>query len=210
MVTSKPDRVAVFIDGFNLYHFIQNNKEYRPYKWLDLMEFSKKFLPPKAIIKRVTYFSALPFWNPQKVKRHELYIKALESVGVKICLGYFKRVEKCVTLNKRLKLTLSTHEEKKTDVNIGIEMILAAHRDEFDIALLMSGDTDFHPVVEALKTEFPEKKVWVVVPNRQIVKPLDKLADKCSRIKKKQLATSQFPIKITLKSGISVSRPKEW
>jgi len=144
------------------------------------------------------------------VKRHELYIKALKTTGVETYLGYFKKVYKNVQINKRLQIQLATHEEKQTDVNIGIEMIRSGYKDEFDIALLISGDTDFHPIVRMLKTEFKNKKIWVVVPNKAIVKPLDKIADRCSTINEKHLADSQFPEKITLGSGREITKPSTW
>lgn len=210
MSQHKQSRVVVFVDGFNLYHFINRTRSYHGYKWLDIRSFSEKYLPPSANISRIIYFSALPYWNPKKVKRHELYIKALESIGVEIRLGKFKKVKKHIELNYRCSIVYTTYEEKQTDVSIGVEMLCSAHKDEFDIALLISGDTDFEPVIQIIKEEFPEKEIRLVVPNRKIVKPLDDLADKCTAIKEHQLATSQFPEEITLLTGRKISRPRKW
>ena len=210
MALSGNPRVVVFVDGFNLYHFIHNHKRYRRYKWLDLNSLSGKFLPPSAAIQKIVYFSAYPFWNPSKVKRHQLYVKILESNNIVVNLGYFKKVKRRVNLLNRCSIEILTHEEKETDVSIGIEMILAAHRNEFDIALLISGDTDFRPAIKAIKDNFPEKKVWIVVPDKKLAASLDQLADRCSVIKERHLSGSQYPERIRLRSGQEVTRPKKW
>ncbi len=37
-------KVAFFIDGFNLYHAINDDERYKKYKWLDLNSLAKKFI----------------------------------------------------------------------------------------------------------------------------------------------------------------------
>ena len=43
------------------------------------------------------------------------------------------------------------YEEKETDVNIAIAMLTDAVRDVYDIALLVSADSDLRPAVGAVK-----------------------------------------------------------
>ncbi len=165
MCSSKPSRVVVFVDGFNLYHFINARRDLRMFKWLDLSTFCKRFLPSNSQIVQIQYFTALPTWNQKKRNRHELYIKALESIGVKVIKGRFKKIPKSIKLNYRCELVYNTHEEKQTDVNIAVEMMLSAFREELDIAQLISGDTDFESIIDAYTRYFPNIKVQLVVPN---------------------------------------------
>ena len=43
-----------------------------------------------------------------------------------------------------------TAREKGVDTKLAVDMILMAQRDEFDVAVLVSGDTDFAPALEAV------------------------------------------------------------
>jgi hypothetical protein len=41
------EKVIFFIDGFNLYHSIANEKRFNKYKWIDLSELAKNFITKK-------------------------------------------------------------------------------------------------------------------------------------------------------------------
>ena len=127
--------VSYFIDGFNVYHALENNPSFHKYKWLNYDKLTKCFLPPKTnktqiIFSDIYYFSALTYWNVDKMLRHKNYIKALENVGVEFIRGNFREVDKlCLKCNKYYK----THEEKQTDVNIAIYLFELAYVDVSDI-----------------------------------------------------------------------------
>jgi hypothetical protein len=79
----KRKKVAVYIDGFNLYHGIKNlNKPHL--KWLNLRSLADKFIDPKSeAIAKVYYFSAIATFMPKDtVLRHSTYIEALETFGI--------------------------------------------------------------------------------------------------------------------------------
>ena len=81
------NRVSIFIDGFNLYHALDANPAYHKFKWLNLEKFSRCFIAPKDNIIDVFYFTAYITWNPQKLARHQIYVKALQLVRVKPIFG---------------------------------------------------------------------------------------------------------------------------
>lgn len=60
-----------FIDGFNLYHAIDNNFKHGKYKWLDLRLLSEKFIAPEEKIKKIFYFTAYAKWDKVKIERHK-------------------------------------------------------------------------------------------------------------------------------------------
>ena len=51
------NRAAFFIDGFNLYHSIDNNPAFHKYKWLDLFALCRQFLKPVESIENIYYLA---------------------------------------------------------------------------------------------------------------------------------------------------------
>lgn len=108
-------RVACYVDGFNVYHAIDDMSratrgELNHLKWLDLRKLMTIFTDPAVHnIVSVKYFSAYATWKPQQCARHKVYVAALENTGVDIILGQFK--EKQVFCKNCLTF-FTGHEEK--------------------------------------------------------------------------------------------------
>ena len=154
-------RVAAFIDGFNLYHAIDDLGR-DELKWLDLRALARHFAPaPGFSLHAVCYFSAYATWLLDPYKRHRTYCAALSATGVNVVLGKFKeRPRRCW----RCRSQWADHEEKESDVNIAIHMVRAALRNECDRLLLITRDSDLAPVVRMIRRECPEKELRVVTP----------------------------------------------
>jgi uncharacterized LabA/DUF88 family protein len=161
-------RVAFFVDGFNLYHAI-NALRVEHYKWLDLTTLANTFIDPnKMILESVHYFTSEPTHIRDRtvLARHRAYTNALQSKGVRVILGSFKKAE------ERCQVVTCTHSErqftrnreKHTDVNIAIHMLQGAYENEFDIAYLISADSDLVPVVRMLTNAPLNKTIRVVAP----------------------------------------------
>ena len=156
-----PTRVVAFVDGFNLYHAICDTRV-NHLKWLDLWRLIARFArPPQAVLREVRYFSAYATWLPASHKRHREYVKALVASGVTPVLGNFKNKTHHCKLCRRPYLG---HEEKETDVNIALHLFRSAVRDEYDTALVVSGDSDLAPAIRAVKADFPAKRILVLSP----------------------------------------------
>lgn len=111
-------RVISFIDGFNLYHAL-DNLERPELKWLNLMTLCQMFLKSYSEeLVGVFYFSAYADHMPEPAqKRQKSYVRALELKGVKTILGHFKKKNRrCPDCHHRW----IGHEEKETDVNIAL------------------------------------------------------------------------------------------
>jgi hypothetical protein len=122
-------RVAFFVDGFNLYHAIDDLKR-QDLKWLSLRELAQSYIhqPGEKLVK-VVYFSALATWDKQKRARHMEYIKALEATGVETNIAHFKKAQKyCIRQQRRCVF----YEEKQSDVALAIMVLDDAHRGLFD------------------------------------------------------------------------------
>ena len=121
--------------------------------------------------------------------------------------GRFRKVTKnCRECKKKYQ----THEEKRTDVNIAIHLLTNAYKDNYDKAVLISGDSDIIPAVEAVKQAFPEKEISLVIPVGGKAYELAQVIGSSVRMKEIHLKTSQLPNTVTRKGGAVLQRPKEW
>ncbi len=119
------EKVIVFIDGYNLYHAINNLK--KPHlKWVNLFNLAKQFARPDHgfEIIRVKFFTAPPLHKATEVqKRYSTYTKALKHCGVEVVEGKFK--QKLLTYKDvdGKSFTRISHEEKESDVNIALAIL---------------------------------------------------------------------------------------
>ena len=202
------NRVIAFIDGFNVYHALDRESRLHKYKWLNLSALPSLFIKKKNdSLKDVYFFTALAHWNPDRVRRHKEYLRALEDAGVKIVQGQFKKVTRnCRACNKRYQ----TFEEKETDVNIALYLFRLASEDRYDTALLFSADSDLLPAIRAVRGSYGTKKVVAVIPIGGRAEAIKHEADGYMRMKEKHLKSSQFPDTITTSGGAKLHRPAIW
>ena len=92
MPNNSKDRVAFFIDGFNIYHSLPVCGEFRQYRWLDLRCLAECFYSPRRI-EQIIYFTAYADWSFPKTKRHRTYIQAQRNRGVAVEIGKFHKIK---------------------------------------------------------------------------------------------------------------------
>ena len=209
------ERVSVYVDGFNLYHAIDDLKE--PFlKWVNLQRLSQLLIQKRSQrLVKVAYFSAIAtyFQNTEhegRIRRHEAYIRALESKGVECHLGNFAKRDHYYR-GKGYRATWNRREEKQTDVAIAVHITKDAYDDVFDRALIVSLDTDMLPVFRVLKPQFPTKTfVTVAPPSRAHHRDLLRLADDHMIIKRSQIARSLFGVRVTKNGRIVAYRPSSY
>ncbi|WP_331026595.1 NYN domain-containing protein [Sphingomonas sp.] len=204
--------MAIYIDGFNLYHAIDNLG--KPHlKWVNICKLGKLLTKPKSQrVVAVRYFSALGnhFSGTPKVHRltrHREYVKALTAKGVDVRLGNFaKRDLHYGDGVGRYKAKWRRYEEKQTDVGIAVHLIHDAHRDIFDRALVVSLDTDMLPAFQIMQAAFPAKPiVCVAPPNRPHHREIQNLGIELDNIKVSQLEKALFGAKV-VQHGVCVAR----
>jgi uncharacterized LabA/DUF88 family protein len=200
------EKVIFFIDGFNLYHALANKRFYR-YKWLDLYSLAEKFITKKDKIEGIYYFTALATWSADKLRRHKIFIKAQELKGIKVIYGEFRKKDKRCRICKN---TYQTFEEKQTDVNIAIQLFKLAIQEKYDKALIISGDSDLIPSIEAVKNIFPDKQIGVIIPIGRRAEMLKQTCDFYMKMKEKHLKASTLPDVINLGDDKKIERPKHW
>jgi len=206
-----------FIDGFNLYHSIKAAERDLPntqLKWLDipcLCESHLHVIGGGAQICEIHYFSAfaehLRDAHPDKLRKHKAIVRALTARKVKAHISHFQRKRIWAhDLNQWVKV----YEEKETDVRLACTVLKAAALDEFDVAILMTGDTDFVPLIEEFRRLYPKKRVLFAFPHHRANRSLQRICPDSFKVSKESYAKHQFPDQVQLPSGKSVSIPSDW
>jgi hypothetical protein len=201
--------VCFYFDGFNLYHALVRFNDDKV-KWLDLSALAKRLiLPASETITGIYYFSAYADWLPGPMSRHEEYVKALKATGVDCFMGHFKVKDRhCNNCGSRW----HTHEEKETDVSIGIHLLNDAYKAQYEKAYLVTRDSDLMPAVKMVRTEFPTKEVVAVAP--PLMGHSNDLIGVCQSKKKitpKQIRSCLFPQQVLDKSGqVVATRPTSY
>lgn len=161
----KKERVVVYIDGFNLYFGIID-AGFEKYKWLNLNLLSKNLLRPDQELSGIKYFTSRISNNPVKQKRQSTYIEALESVNIRIYYGnYQSDTIEC----RQCRNIWPVYHEKMTDVNIATQIIIDAYQDKYDMAMLISGDSDLVPPIRTIHEWFPKKEFLLLFHLKDIM-----------------------------------------
>lgn len=202
-------RVVCYVDGFNLY-FGLRDAGMRSLLWLDLPRLAVSLLIPDQELAETRYFTSRIAGPDQKRKRQEAYLDALSAH----CAGMI-RIEygKYITdLRQCPQCGATDHvpSEKMTDVNIAVALLSDAYQDRFDTALLISADSDLVPVVKAVKTLFPEKRVCSAFPPARHSNDLRDASHASFTIGRAKLAQSQMPESFTGIDGRQHVCPAKW
>ncbi len=131
------DRVAIFIDGSNLYHALQNN--FRRHD-LNFTEFANKLCGSRRLF-RTYYYNVLQ----DSTQRPEGYRDQQDFLDV---------LRKTPYLETRLgttKLAQGIPVEKGIDIMLATDLLYFAWNDFYDVAVVVSGDADFAYALQAVK-----------------------------------------------------------
>ncbi len=201
----RPKRVIIYVDGFNLYFGMRSAGIIG--KWLDLRQLAENLIKSDQKVVGVKYFTSAVSGNPAKEMRQRTYLEALKESGVQIYYGkYTSNRMKCRYCGG----SWIAYSEKMTDVNIATEILHDAYADKFDVAILVSGDSDLVPPVKQTQALFPKKKIVVAFPPQRKSKELTKAAKGYFTIGRSNILASQFPASITKKDGHVLRKPATW
>ena len=210
-------RVSFLIDGFNLYHSIKDLEALKGIKakWLNLASLCQSYIylfGKDAVLQDIYYFSAYPNHikqtRPDTISRHKDFIACNEDMGINVQLGRFK--EKRVYCSK-CKQYIIKHEEKETDVAIGIKIFELFYTNSCDIQVIVSGDTDLAPAVRTSLNLFPTKQICFAFPFNRKMKELSKLSTLPSfSISGINYQNHILPDPYILKNGQEINKPTAW
>lgn len=227
-------RTACFVDGYNLYYGMLQGTSY---KWLDLPALLSEVLhvqDPAHTLAETYYFTA-----PVKpdlatrglVSQHaqHSYLRALAARGVNVTLGRHRLERGRAPVyvpgekaSRALQADIWQLEEKETDVSIAIGMYRTAmlhsgstRADRIQQLVLVSADTDMTPALAAIRQDFPEMQIGVILPHREGIRrgTPGSLANHSHwmrrHIRHEELATCQFPARIGTKKK-PADKPYYW
>jgi uncharacterized LabA/DUF88 family protein len=155
------DRVAIFIDGSNLYHALRENCGRVN---LNFVQFISKLCGTRRLF-RTYYYNVLQ----DPTQRPEGYREQQE---------FFDILRKTPYLEVRLgttKLLQGIPVEKGIDIMLATDLLHFAWNDLYDVAILVSGDGDFAYALQAAKNM--GKHVEVAYFERNVSKDLLEVAD---------------------------------
>jgi len=130
-------RIAVFIDGSNLYHALRSN--FKRYD-LNFAEFTNKLCGSRRLF-RTYYYNVLqdPTQRPDAFREQQEFLDILHRTPyLEVRLG-------------STKLAQGIPVEKGIDIMLATDLLYFAWNDFYDVAVLVSGDSDFAYALQAVK-----------------------------------------------------------
>lgn len=133
------ERAIVFIDGNNLYNGLRQCYEIER---LDLEPFCKRIIQNRELI--AIYYADANFIRERgtdNYDRQQAYFSYIKKIkGLIFLKGYYNKMT-------------SPPTEKLADVYLATSLVDLCHKDQFDIAYLVTGDADYTPAVDIVVRE---------------------------------------------------------
>lgn len=203
--------VVVYIDGFNLYY---GSLKRTPYKWLDLNRLCNIMLPNDRVTA-IKYYTARISARPRNQTApndQQIYLRALRTIPhLSIAYGHFltHSVSMALTgVTPTKRVWVDKTEEKGSDVNLASHLLRDAFRQAFQVAVLITNDSDLAEPVRILRHEL-SLPVGILNPHPQHSAELKRLATFVKRIRQSHLITSQFPETLRDPKGV-IHKPPSW
>ena len=131
------NRIAIFIDGSNLYHALRSN--FRRHD-LNFAEFTSKLCDSRHLF-RTYYYNVLqdPAQRPEGHREQQEFLDILRKTPyLEVRLG-------------STKVSQGIPVEKGIDIMLATDLLYFAWNDFYDVAVLVSGDADFAYALQAVK-----------------------------------------------------------
>lgn len=206
-------RAALYIDGFNLYHPIRIMGAGNAHlKWSSLWQLGENLTRPRSqTLVKTVFCTAVPTMrqNADKRGRHIRFNDAQRACGVTVIEGHYvpEPIEEDGIPTGRTKWT-----EKQTDINVALELIIDGLNDVYDVALLLSADTDQVATARVFSESvrpLGKTLVGVAPPNRAA--PIGYSAYQVASVELKQYDIERCVMPEWVEgNGIRVQRPAEY
>ena len=136
-VIRENERVMVFIDGSNLYHVLTQSCGRHD---LQFDKFALKLANGRDL-KRIYYYNIRQEsdTNPNMGVEQQKFLDSMyDTPYVEVRLGIWKQRGDIMV-------------EKGVDVMLATDLVTHAYKDHYDTAIVVSGDADFYPALQAVK-----------------------------------------------------------
>ena len=202
-----PERLIVYIDGFNLYHGLHDASG-RSHLRIDFVALAQSLRSRSRLVK-VKYFSAPVLDDPGALSRqahHQAAVLAKHPGVFEVTQGrYQSRDVECRGCGR----IHVVREEKETDVNIAVQLVADAARGEMDSALVISADSDLAPAVRMARSLQPHTFIAAAFPPRRYSSELKYLMPASFKIGADKIRQAQLPDQLNV-GGVNYERPAKW
>ena len=206
-------RTNVYVDGLNLYYRALRGTAYR---WLDIGKLVRLLLPQRDL-NRIRYFTALVTNRPDdptQAQRQQAYLRALQTVpDLTVHYGHLLAKRKRRPLARQPEtgprtVEILDTEEKGSDVNLASYLLLDGFDDEYEMAVVVSNDSDLELPIRMARTRLG-KQVGVFDPSRRRSFELHAAASWYRPLRQGPLSASLFPDTLSDAQG-PITKPVGW
>lgn len=166
MEEKKKERVSIFIDGSNLYHSLKALEGIK----IDFEKLVKELSKDRILTNAFYYIAPLDITvNEEKYWKHQKFLSELEKIpGFKVVLCTLRKYQKDDGT--------FGFEVKGDDVFLANDLFVGAYENLYDVAILVSGDEDFIPIVNTLKRlkKKTENAFFMATSSKKLRKLCDK------------------------------------
>jgi hypothetical protein len=205
--------VRAYVDGFNLYYRALKGTRY---KWLDLVQLARGLIDPADTLDWVRYFTARispRAGDPDAPRRQQLYLSALSGFPeISVHYGRFlpKTKKRPLVGNPSVFVEVHDTEEKGSDVNLAAYLLHDGWQAKYDVALVLSQDTDLCEPLRMVSQELRRPVGLVVLDGAQPNGRLRALSSFVRHLTPARLAAAQFPDPTADRAGRPVRKPATW
>jgi hypothetical protein len=216
-------RARVYVDGFNLYYRALKGT---PHKWLNIEALADVVMPSGVTVEAVNYYVARVSGrvDPGAPARQHAYLRALSTLPrVSITYGNFLVSKKWSGLvqppqfrplftapagtNLDVAYVYKT-EEKGSDVNLGVHLVRDAAKGRFDIAGVLTNDTDLCEPIRIVTQEFG-LRVLLLTPTSKPASSLQACANGVRHVQP-YVGPCQLPNPVIDHRGQAIAKPPGW
>ena len=206
-------RARVYIDGFNVYYRLLKGSQY---KWCNLKALSSRLLPKDAEIEAIRYFTAdvsPRAGDPEAPVRQATYFRALKTIPeLTIHKGNFlaKKIWRPLVGQESTKVQVHDSEEKGSDVNLASHLLMDCLSDTYDVALVLSQDTDLIEPNRMVTEDLGKTVIVGWLDNTSPGRRHKTVSTGIARVTKQNLVQSQFPNPVIGRGGAKIVCPTNW
>ncbi len=202
-------RAAVYIDGFNVYFRLKNT----PHKWIDFRSLVLSLIPSNHDLHILKYFTARinGRFDADAPSRQDVFLRALKAhiPEMEIFEGSFLVTKKFarIAANPTQFIEVLNSEEKGSDVNLAVHLLNDACKDAYDVAFVMSNDSDLAEAIKLVVKDH-DKPVGLIVPgNSPAAAKLRAVSNQIYHSRVGRMGQHQMPTTIP---GTSIHKPPSW
>ena len=217
-------RARIYVDGFNLYYHI---KRWPNSKWLNIDQLTSTIFP-NCNIDHIKYFTAHVSARPHDLQqpiRQQQYLRALRTVPhLSVVLGEFMTKHTTMaevdmstnppsviydpSTGRPKTVSVMKTEEKGSDVNLASHLLLDGFLGLYDVAIVVSNDTDLSEPLRIVKQELG-KRIFLLHPSTYPHAKLSQYADEKRDIRRTAVQSCQFPLTLADSTG-TFHKPNTW